>query len=159
VDLALTDSVVIVTGASRGIGRDIACAFVQEGARVAAVARDREGLLETVRVSALSGGSGTLGTWVCDLRDAKQVGETVGGIVDALGVPEILVNNAGSRQDFARLGDLATTAWDASFAENLTTAFQMTQAVLPGMLRQGRGSIVNIGSVAGTKGGNISGRT
>lgn len=144
--LLLAGRVAIVTGASRGIGFEIASVLAAAGAHIAMLARSRDTLEEGARLIG-SEGPGKAVAIVCDVTDADQVAAAVRSAQDAFGEADILVNNAGS---FA-LGTVATMATQA-FVEamhvNLVAPFILVKSVLPAMRARGTGHIVTIGSVA-----------
>lgn len=135
----------LVTGASRGIGRAVARRFADEGARVWALARSEEPLVELAR----SGGE--IEPVVCDLTDDAAVWHALDELTDrAGGPPEIVVNSAGAF-GIRPLAEETVNAFDAHLAVNLRAPFLVIRSLLPTMLERGRGIIVNIGSVAGYK--------
>jgi len=143
----LEGKVALVTGATRGIGRAIALALAEQGAAMAAVFSRNQAAAETLRVEL-----GQLGvrarTYACDVADASQVRTTVDAVQQDLGAISILVNCAGITRDrsFAKM---TRAQWDEVIAVNLGGPFNITQAVLPGMLETGWGRIINISSVVG----------
>lgn len=142
----LTGKTALVTGASGGIGRDIARALHQSGAVVA---------LSGTREEALSALASELGERVhilpCDLSDKTQAEALVPAAEKAMGGLDILVNNAGITRDmlFMRLKD---EDWDAVLNVNLTSAFRLSRAALRGMMRKRFGRIIGITSVVGVTG-------
>ncbi|HSB72370.1 MAG TPA: glucose 1-dehydrogenase [Candidatus Methylomirabilis sp.] len=141
------DQVVVVTGASRGIGRAIAVAFGREGARVVVNYRtDETGAQETGRRIMAAGGVATLVQ--ADVSVAGDVARLVDHTEQAQGPIEVLVNNAGV---VARKGFLQTTEadFDWQFATNVKGLFLMSHAVASRMALRRRGSIVNVSSVDG----------
>jgi len=142
----LTGKTALVTGASGGIGKDIARALHMAGASVA---------LSGTRQEALEALAGELGerTHVlpCDLSDKQQTEKLVPAAETALGGLDILVNNAGITRDmlFMRLKD---EDWDAVLNVNLTSAFRLSRAVLRGMMRKRFGRIIGITSIVGVTG-------
>ena len=146
-DLGLKDKVAVVTGASRGIGRGIAQAFAEEGARVAALARTRDDLARTVEM--LEGGPGTHLAVTCDVTDPEQAETALDRVRTRLGGLDVLVNNAGRRQNFSLLHNLDVGEWRMAVEANLSSVFYMSRAAVPSMIDQGTGSIVNIASIAG----------
>jgi NAD(P)-dependent dehydrogenase (short-subunit alcohol dehydrogenase family) len=137
----------IVTGASRGIGRAIVQALADEGARVAALARTSPDLEETVRSA--EGRGGKVVARVCDVTDEGQVEEAVAFVIEQFGSLDVLVNNAGQRQDFSRVDELSLEDWRWLIDANLTSVFLMSRAAARRMLPAGSGSIVNVASIAG----------
>lgn len=142
-----TDKVVVVTGASRGIGRELAGAFCQAGARVAALSRSTEDLEVTVEEAARRGGSAE--AWTCDVTSPEQVEAAIDGVHDRLGPIDVLVNNAGQRQNFSRLDELEVKEWRRVTEANLSSVFYVTRSVVPRMIERGEGAVVNIASIAG----------
>ena len=143
----LTGKRALVTGASGGIGREIAKALAGAGARVA---------LSGTRVAALEETRGEIGSGdhpilPCNLGDQDAVDRLVPSAEGALGGLDILVNNAGMTRDnlFLRMKN---EEWDEVLAVNLTAAFHLTRAVLRGMMKQRFGRIIGITSVVGVVG-------
>jgi uncharacterized protein len=132
---------VLVTGASRGIGEAVARAMSAQGARVALVARDGDALRS---LAVELGGT----AHPADLTDAAQVRALVERVEDEAGAVDVLVNNAGI--DLAGpLAGMDADALTALYQLNLLTPADLCRQVIPGMVRRGRGHIVNISSMAG----------
>lgn len=148
-ELNLQDQVVIVTGASRGIGAGIADLLAEAGARVAGTATTIEGAGAIgIRLSAIS--SGCRGE-VLDVNDAEGANELVSRVTETLGVPTILVNNAGITRD-QLLMRMKEEEWDAVLETNLRSVFRLSKACLRGMMKARTGRIINIASVVGVMG-------
>jgi 3-oxoacyl-[acyl-carrier protein] reductase len=131
-------AVALVTGASRGIGKGIALAFGAAGMRVAVNYRSRESDAAAV-VEAIKSAGGDAITLAADVSQSGDVERLVRDVERAFGPPTILVNNAGI------LGVLSydqvdETEWERVIRVNLTSAFLVTKAVLPGMLKAGGGA-------------------
>ena len=143
----LTGKRALVTGASGGIGREIAKALAGAGARVA-LSGTRVAALEETK--ALLGG-GDHPILPCNLSDLAAVDKLIPEAEAALGGIDILVNNAGVTRDnlFMRMKD---EEWDEVLAVNLTSAFHLMRAVLRGMMKQRYGRIIGITSVVGVVG-------
>ncbi len=146
--LDFSGQVVLVTGASRGIGRAIADTFAQAGARVALTARSADQLEE---VAAEIGTESAL-VLPADVAQQDQVGGVVQSIVDTWQRLDVLVNNAGLI-DFAPVDRIEPEAWDRVIAANLTGPYLCSRAVAPVMEGQGSGRIINITSVSAQTGG------
>lgn len=148
--LPLEEQVAIVTGASRGIGRAIALALSEAGAKV--VVNYQHNSIGAAEVVGLINGRGgaalAYGTDVCVPGDVRALVETV---LERWGRVDILVNNAGVTRDapFVRMRD---EQWNAVLEIDLTSAFVCVQAVLPAMARRSYGRIVNVSSLAGLTG-------
>ncbi len=146
VDNSLKDKIVWITGGGRGIGQAAAEAFAKMGSKVVVSARTEEQVMQTVREIQNSGGTARAG--VCDVTKADQVQNTVNMIKDNWGTVDILVNNAGIGI-FKKILNTTLDDWQTMLDVNLTSAFLCTQAVLPDMIENKNGMILNIVSVAG----------
>ena len=146
----LTGRIALVTGASRGIGAAIAVAMAQAGADVAVLARDEE-LLEQTADSIRGLGRRAL-VLPCDVTDAAAVKASVQRLVDELGVPTILVNNAGGNSFSMPLAAMRFSGWEKTMKLNVDSVVHVTQATLPHMLAAGTGSIINVSSVVSLAG-------
>jgi 3-oxoacyl-[acyl-carrier protein] reductase len=145
----LNGKTAIVTGGGQGIGRAIAQALAGEGARVA-VCDIRAATAEAAAAELRDRGSQAIGI-PADVSDASQVEAMVAQVRAALGPINILVNNAGI-QLRAPLAELAIADWDRTLAVNLRGPFLCTRAVLPDMIAQRSGKIINISSDSGKAG-------
>jgi 3-oxoacyl-[acyl-carrier protein] reductase len=146
--LDLRDKLAIVTGASRGIGRDVALMLAARGAHVVAAARgDHAG--DTVSAIGAAGGRAEAGS--LDVTDSAAVDALVTGVLERHGRIDILVNNAGIARD-QLLMRMKRDDWDQVIATNLTAAFTCTQAVIKPMIKQRAGRIISISSVVGQVG-------
>src|SRR5215472_19028075 len=143
------DRVVVVTGASSGIGRETALLFARLGARVALVARRRPLLQETAAAVRAAGGTPLVA--VADVGDARAARACVARVRRAWGRIDVLVNNAGILRT-ATVARLTASDLDAMLRVNLYGPLFMIQAALPTMLRHPGGSIVNVASLAGRRG-------
>jgi 3-oxoacyl-[acyl-carrier protein] reductase len=139
--------VVIVTGAASGMGRAIARLFGAQGARVAALDRNADGVAKVADAISLAGGI----AYACPLGVTKpaEIGTVVADVVARLGPVGILVNNAGVSLAAPIDSDDYEAAWDLTFAVNLTGYVRMIRACLPHLLAAGAGRIVNIASTEG----------
>jgi 3-oxoacyl-[acyl-carrier protein] reductase len=144
----LTGKVAIVTGASRGIGREIAMQMAARGASVVAAAR---GDNAADAVSAIQDAGGRAELASLDVTDEASITAMIGGALERHGRVDILVNNAGIARDQLMLR-MKRDDWDQVLATNLTAAFTCVQAVLKPMVKQRGGRIINISSVVGQMG-------
>lgn len=141
----LTGKIAIVTGAGRGIGREIAETFAREG--VAVVVTDiRQELLDDWMGAVTANGWTGRGN-ICDVRDSSRIQEVVDETVRDFGRIDILVNNAGVAGG-AYVEELSEDLWDANFDINLKGTFLMCKAVVPVMKNQKSGRILNAASFA-----------
>lgn len=143
------DATVLVTGASRGLGRAIAIAFAAEGAfvfvgyRVGAAAAD-----ETLKSIRAAGGDGA--TIAFDVTDAAQVDEAVTSMLGARPRLDVVVNNAGVVRD-ELFPVMQRESWKQVIATNLDGTFNVCRAVARPMMGKKRGAIVNVASIAGQR--------
>lgn len=144
---ALADHVVLVTGASRGIGAAIAVACADAGADVAIGYRENVSGAGA-SVAAVRSRGRHAEAFAADLREPVQVDTMIEAVQDRFGKIDGLVNNAGTMAE-SRVVDMAVDEWRQVLDLNLTGAFLCSRAVLPGMLDRGSGSIVMISSRLG----------
>ena len=137
---------VIVTGASRGIGRGIAIVLAREGFQVGLVARSQELLEETAELVRNAGGEAYIAA--CDLANPDAVGRSFDTLVNAMGGIDALVNNAGIVLRKS-VYEISVAEWQAMVNTNLNGLFYATRAVLPRMQAQQSGHVINISSISG----------
>ncbi len=142
----LSGKTALVTGASGGIGRDIAAALSASGVKVA-LSGTREGVLEEVR----DGLAGEAAIVACNLSDREAVAGLVGRAEEAVGPLDILVANAGVTRDGLLLR-MKDEDWDGVLEINLGAYFRMSKSVLRGMMKRRHGRIIGITSVVGVTG-------
>jgi NAD(P)-dependent dehydrogenase (short-subunit alcohol dehydrogenase family) len=137
---------VLITGASRGLGRALAMEFASRGHAVGLCARDEAALR---RVAAeVSGAGGRCMTAVADVADPASVARWVKGSEDEIGPPCVLINNASILGPRVALAEYPVDDWRRTIGVNLNGTFVVSRAVLPGMLAAGSGSIINVSSGA-----------
>lgn len=151
---SISERIALVTGGSRGLGLEIAQAMAKEGIHVALAYRNRrkeaEGIATSitatygVRAIAIGG----------DVSKAADVDYMVSKVENQLGEIAILVNNAGINPS-ATLDSVTEALWDETLATNLTSAFLVTQRVLPNMRKAGFGRIIMMSSIAAQVGGVV----
>jgi NAD(P)-dependent dehydrogenase (short-subunit alcohol dehydrogenase family) len=168
-----TGKVVLVTGASSGIGRATAELFGEYGAKVAvSYLKNQAGAEAAVAaisanyalaaaggvsessqsVSETGGGSRALAVRA-DVTKNSEIERMISEVEESLGAIDILVNNAGSLVERLKTAELTEERWDEVFALNVKSAFFAAQRVIPKMLEKGTGAIINVTSIAGRYGG------
>ena len=139
---------ILITGASSGIGEACARRFAAEGADLALWARRRD------RLEALAGtlrARHAVDVWLdtVDVRDRAAVDRAAGDLVARARVPDVLVNNAGLASGLSKLHEGDPADWDRMIDTNLKGLLNVSRAILPRMVTEGRGHVVNLGSTAG----------
>lgn len=142
----LSDRVAIVTGAGQGIGREISLQLAQAGAKVVLIDVSDK-VFDVLREVKGLGGDGL--AIKCDVSRWEDVRATVNQVLDKFGRIDILVNNAGI-YPFKPFTEMGEQDWDKVLDINLKGVFNFTRAVLPRMIEQRRGKIINISSIAGS---------
>lgn len=137
---SLAGKTVFITGGASGIGADMVRAFAEQGAKVGFVDIDSDA--GTVLAEQTSG---TVAFETCDLREIDQLKSSFERLAQVLGPATVLVNNA-ARDDRHGWQDVTPQYWDERQATNLRHQFFAIQAVAPGMIEAGGGSIINMGS-------------
>ncbi len=145
----MTRKVVIVTGASEGLGRGTAAVFARAGWDTVIAARSGEKLEAVAR--ALADAEGAVLAVPTDISDADQVNALVRRTLEAYGRVDVLINNAAIDHP-GSIEALTVAQWNRVIAVNLSGVFYASKAVFPAMKAQGSGYIVNISSVAGKRG-------
>lgn len=145
----MKDSVVIVTGSSRGIGLEIARQFAEQGAIVAINGRSLERAEASAQTIRDKGGQAH--AFAGDVSQSSTAFSLIGEVLEKLGRVDTLINNAGSYAASPLL-DYSKESWDAMMQANVHSALFCMQAVIPSMKERHSGSIVNLASVAGRLG-------
>jgi 3-oxoacyl-[acyl-carrier protein] reductase len=151
-DLGLSGKVVMVTGASRGLGRAMAGALAQEGARISMCARGAEALKGAA--DELRAAGREVFAEPTDVTDPAQARRWVESTVMHFGGIDVLVNNAGGSRP-GTLAELAESAWRESFEANFFSAVGLARLCAPEMEKRGGGAIVNISSIYGREAGGV----
>lgn len=144
--MKLEDRVAIITGAGRGVGRGIALSFAREGASVALAARTKEEIDEVAWEIDAAGGE--VLAVKADVTQKAQVAKLVERVTQDLGGVDILVNNAGVFLE-KPLVEIQESEWDRVLSTNLKSYYLCTKAVMPVMMKQKGGCIINISSIYG----------
>jgi NAD(P)-dependent dehydrogenase (short-subunit alcohol dehydrogenase family) len=140
----LSEKVVIVTGGSKGIGREVASKLTSEGAVVSILSRNKEDLQKVAKELNVTG-------IPCDLRDPDQVKSVIDMILKKHGSIDFLINNAGKAY-IGPLAEMTDNDWNDIISTNLTSVFLTCRAVIPHMVSRKRGFILNVVSNSGKAG-------
>lgn len=139
----MMDKVVVVTGASRGIGAATARAFADAGAKVALVARS------AAEIEAIASDIGDKAMAVrCDVADYAQVTSAIEQVEATLGPLDVFIGNAGLLDPISHLADADPEVWGKTIDVNLKGVFNGMRAVMPGMMARGSGTIITVSSGA-----------
>lgn len=148
--MSLQNKTAIITGAGKGIGKASAIALAKEGVHIGLVARSANDL-QALQQELTS----TYGVKVyyatADISVQSEVDAAIASLIEQLGSVHILINNAGIAQ-FGTLLDMEPSQWERIIQVNLMGTYYVSRAVLPTMLKQNEGSIINVASTAGEKG-------
>jgi len=151
----LDGKVAIVTGGSRGIGKEIAIALAEQGARIALASRKQEalnGVAEEIRQQ-----GGECLALACHVGKPDQIRAFMDKVVETYGSVDILVNNAATNPYFGPIIDATEEAWNKTLDVNLKGPFLMSQAAAKIMMQKGGGSIINVSSVGAFKANPMQG--
>jgi NAD(P)-dependent dehydrogenase (short-subunit alcohol dehydrogenase family) len=148
--MKLPEKVAIVTGGGRGIGKSISLRFAAEGSAVVVSGTNRDSLDVTVHEISQNGGRAI--PLVADVADEEQVEKLVGETLKAFGRVDILINNSGIAGPTALVHQISLEDWDRTMAVNLTGTFLCSKHVVPHLINQSSGRIINITSIAGLRG-------
>ncbi len=151
-----TGKVVLVTGASSGIGRATAELFGRCGASVAITyLNNKAGADEAVAAISAAGGDRAPMAIRADVTMNSEIEQTIREVENGLGPVDILVNNAGSLVERLKTLEMTEARWNEVLNLNVTSAFFAAKAVIPKMLEKGSGVIVNVTSIAARNGGAL----
>ncbi|MCS7097464.1 MAG: SDR family oxidoreductase [Candidatus Methanomethyliaceae archaeon] len=142
----MKDKIAIVTGAARGIGREIAMELAKNGVKIALIDID-DGIFKVRKEIEAFGGEAL--AIKCDVSNNGDVEKAVNEIIAKFGKIDILINNAGI-YPFKQFIDMTEEDWDRVLNVNLKSVFYFTKMVLPKMIEQRKGKIINIASIAGS---------
>jgi len=148
-DFDLADQVVIITGGSRGIGRAMALAFADAGAKVVVASRKQEGV-DAVAAEIESRGGIALAV-AAHVGQEEAVSALVERVVEVFGRVDVAINNAATNPHFGPILTVTTPQWNKILDVNLRGVFLLCQQVVPIMEKQGGGVIINVASTAGIR--------
>ena len=152
----MQDRVVLITGASSGIGAACAKVFAAAGAKLIVAARRKDQLKQLA--DELSQTGTQVHPLVLDVRDRSSVQSTLASLPDSFAEVDVLINNAGLSRDLDKLYEADIQGWEEMIDTNIKGLLYVTRSIVPGMVKRDRGHVVNIGSTAGHQtypGGNV----
>jgi NAD(P)-dependent dehydrogenase (short-subunit alcohol dehydrogenase family) len=157
IDFGLDGKVAVVTGAGAspegvGIGSAVAVTLARAGARIALVDLAREPAEETLRLIEAEGATGRV--FLADVSRDADCAQAVAAVADELGPPSVLVNNVGVAGPPGTVVDVDLDRWDEGMRINVKSMVMMSRYAIPHMVEQGGGSVVNMSSAAGVRGGH-----
>lgn len=155
--ISIKDKIVVITGASSGIGAACAKMFAQAGAKLILVARRQERLQELADELSKEF-SCQLHLLALDVRDRASVESAFSSLPETWSEVDILINNAGLSRGLNKLHEGSIQDWEEMIDTNIKGLLYMTRHIVPGMVSRGRGHVVNLGSIAGHQtypGGNV----
>lgn len=148
--MTLRNKVVVVTGASDGIGREVALRLAKENVKLALVARNKEKLDDTVKKVSDNGSPNAI-AYTCDLLDNRQIDETVKKIITHFKEVDALVNIAGVWQKMNYLENISDEEIDKVISTNLSALIHITRHMLPHLKEQKEAAIINLSSRSGVQ--------
>jgi len=154
---SLKNKIVLITGASAGIGAACAKAFAQQGAKLILNAR-REERINNLSASLTEKYGTQIKKMILDIRDHSMIKESFNSLPDKWKKVDILINNAGLAKGTDKIQDASVEEWEEVIDTNIKGLLYITREVLPHMIERERGHIINLGSVAGREvyiGGNV----
>lgn len=146
--MKLANSIVLITGASAGIGAACAYAFAREGARLLLIARRVE-RLEAMQAHLIESGAAGVHSFALDVRDRSAVEKSIAELPMEWRHIDVLVNNAGLSRGLDKLYEGNVEDWEEMIDTNVKGLLYVTRAVVPGMVERRRGHVINLGSTAG----------
>lgn len=147
----LENKTAIITGAGAGMGRAMALLFAENGANILATDMRQDRLLELDREAKSKGMN--ISIFKMNVAEENEVGAAVKEVVNKYTTIDILVNNAGIMDDFTPVTEASTELWRRIMGVNVDGPFYLCRAVVPIMLKQGSGVIINVSSIGGLFGG------
>lgn len=148
--MKLRDKVAIITGASEGIGKQVALKLAEEGVNLALIARSQDKLAKVAKLAQQFGGKNAI-AYRCDIRDSRQLKSCVNKIIADFKGVNMLINNAGIWQKLNVLEDVPEETVEDVIMTNLTAHIQITRLLLPYLKKQKDAAIINISSRSGVK--------
>jgi len=145
-DINFSDKVVLIAGGTGGLGNAVSRTFLEEGAKVVVTYRKDEEFAALKQAAGVKGAA--LEGAVVDVTDERSTSEFVGGVLSRHGRVDALVNTVGGYVGGVKLWELETKTFEAMLSLNLRSGYALARAVVPAMLKQRHGSIVNVAAKA-----------
>lgn len=145
---SLNGKIVLITGASSGIGKATATAFAHEGCRLLLCSR-RLDKLQGFQRELTTAGAKSVHVFALDVQDRKAVEAALSALPSEWSEIDVLVNNAGLSRGLSKVYEDNPADWDEMIDTNVKGLLYVTRAVVPGMVARGRGHVINLGSTAG----------
>lgn len=146
--VSIKDQIVLITGASSGIGEACARVFAEAGAKLILTARRQERLEQLANQLSKNYGC-QLHLMAMDVCDRSQVQSSLNNLPEFWSTVDILINNAGLSRGLDKVYEANIQDWEEMIDTNIKGLLYMTRAILPGMVSRGRGHVINLGSIAG----------
>lgn len=153
---SMDDRIVLITGSGSGIGQAAAVRIAEAGGTIMVHDIAKDGAEETARLVEAAGGKASV--WIADVSSPAAMRDVVAGGIAEHGRIDVLVNNAGTVNDFCPIEEVTEEMFERSIAVHVRGTLFTTQAVVPGMKQRQAGKIINISSIQGTV-GNPNGAT
>ena len=147
--VSLQKKVVLITGASSGIGRATAKAFAAQGAKLLLCARRTDRLTALAEELSMLGTGSEVLPFTLDVRDSGAVRKMLADLPEEWKAVEVLVNNAGLSRGLSKVYEDDPRNWDEMIDTNVKALLHVTQAVVPSMIERGSGHVISLGSTAG----------
>lgn len=146
--MKLNNKIIVVTGASDGIGKQIALRLAREGVKLALIARDEKRLAE-VSSETKKGGASEVKIYPCDIRQTDKLAKVIKSIISDFGTIDILINNAGIWQKLMPIDEVDKDVVDDVIATNLSALIHTTRLLLPTLRSRNESAIINVISRSG----------
>jgi len=146
--MKLKNKVIVITGASDGIGRQITLRLAKEGCRLALIARDKKRLDEVCK-EAKKLGAADIHVYSCDIRQTNKLKTVIQSIISDFGAVDILINNAGIWQKLSLLDEIPSEVIDDVIGTNLSALIHITRLLLPTLRTRDEAAIINVTSKSG----------
>lgn len=144
----LKDKIIVITGASDGIGKQIALRLAKESSKLALIARDKT-RLDEVSKEAKKLGAADIKTYACDIRQTDKLESVIKSIISDFGTADILINNAGIWQKLMPVDEISKEVVDDVIGTNLSALIHITRLLLPTLRTRNEAAIINVTSKSG----------